>query len=110
MLIFPRHKRVLICRYGILLHFRNEVIAIREQVLIRLTDKSNSSERYGKNTSKRKPQNVLLKYNIKCSTTEQYAPYQNAITERINGIMKQEFLMNTKDLDIKTMGRIIKES
>ncbi len=24
--------------------------------------------------------------------------------------MKQEFLMNTKDLDIKTMGKIIKES
>ncbi len=42
--------------------------------------------------------------------TEQYAPYQNAIAERINGIMKQEFLMNKKDLDIKTMGKIIKES
>ncbi len=42
--------------------------------------------------------------------TEQYDPYQNAIAERINGIMKQEFLMNTQGLDIKTMGKIIKGS
>ncbi len=55
-------------------------------------------------------QNMLSKYKIKWSMTEQYTPYQNAIAERINGIMKQEFLMNTKDLDIKTMGKIIKES
>ncbi len=55
-------------------------------------------------------QNMLSKYKIKCSMTEQYDPYQNAIAERINGIMKQEFLMNTQELDIKTMGKIIKES
>ncbi len=35
-------------------------------------------------------QNMLSKYKIKCSMTEQYDPYQNAIAERINGIMKQE--------------------
>ena len=33
--------------------------------------------------------------------TQSYAPYQNAVAERINGILKQAFLMNTKNVDLK---------
>lgn len=55
-------------------------------------------------------QTILSKNGIDCSMTEQYDPYQNAIAERINGILKQEFLINTKHLDIVTMQKIVKQS
>lgn len=38
-------------------------------------------------------QKLLQKYNIKPSMTENYDPYQNAIAERVNGILKNEFLL-----------------
>lgn len=55
-------------------------------------------------------QKILLKNNIQCSMTEQYDPYQNAIAERINGILKQEFLINTKNIDLKMMQQIVSQS
>jgi len=36
-------------------------------------------------------QNLLSQNNISASMTEKYDPYENAIAERINGILKQEF-------------------
>jgi putative transposase len=45
-----------------------------------------------------------------CSMTESYDPYQNAVAERINGILKQEFLMDTKNIDLKTMKTLVKQS
>jgi len=36
-------------------------------------------------------QKVLAKNKIKSSMTEKYDPYENAIAERVNGILKQEF-------------------
>lgn len=36
-------------------------------------------------------QEILNKNNIKPSMTEQYDPYENAIAERVNGILKDEF-------------------
>lgn len=36
-------------------------------------------------------QQMLLKAGIKPSMTEQYDPYQNAVAERVNGILKDEF-------------------
>lgn len=41
----------------------------------------------------------LKKYNIKCSITENSNPYENAIAERINGILKQEFMIDTYHLE-----------
>jgi transposase InsO family protein len=55
-------------------------------------------------------QEVLRKHKIQCSMTESYDPYQNAIAERINGILKQEFLINSQETDITTMKRIVKQS
>jgi len=55
-------------------------------------------------------QEVLDKNKIQCSMTESYDPYQNAIAERINGILKYEFLINTQKTDISIMRKIVKES
>jgi putative transposase len=48
-------------------------------------------------------QKLLKKNDIKASMTEKYDPYENAIAERINGILKQEFNIakNIKDLSLK---------
>ena len=55
-------------------------------------------------------QGRLDKAGIKCSMTESYDPYQNAIAERINGILKQEFLLETSKINIKLMAKIVDES
>ena len=55
-------------------------------------------------------QKVLDKANVKCSMTESHDPYQNAIAERINGILKQEFLMGTSKIKLKLMNKIVHES
>ncbi len=55
-------------------------------------------------------QKLLIKNNIRCSMTESYDPYQNAVAERVNGILKQEFLINTQKVDITTMQKIVKQS
>lgn len=55
-------------------------------------------------------QDELSKNKVKCSMTEKYDPYQNAVAERINGILKQEFIrgITTKDLDLMT--KLIQQS
>lgn len=55
-------------------------------------------------------QEFLSKNNICCSMTEAYDPYQNAVAERVNGILKQEFLTGTQEVDIITMKKIVKQS
>jgi len=37
-------------------------------------------------------QQTLVKNKIICSVTESYDPYRNALAERVNGILKQEFI------------------
>ena len=48
-------------------------------------------------------QKLLIDYNVSPSMTEKYDPYENAIAERINGILKQEFdiAKKIKDFDVK---------
>ena len=55
-------------------------------------------------------QNALGKSKIKCSMTEKYDPYENAVAERVNGILKQEFILGVKFNDINLMKTLIKES
>jgi len=54
-------------------------------------------------------QNALQKHHVKPSMTDGYDCYQNALAERINGILKQEFLIykcnNGKELEL-----LVKES
>ena len=50
-------------------------------------------------------QKLLNSNGIKPSMTEKYDPYENAIAERINGILKQEFdiARNIENLDVKKL-------
>ena len=42
--------------------------------------------------------------------TESYDPYANAVAERINGILKQEFLGYDRKLPINIMKQLVKDS
>jgi len=55
-------------------------------------------------------QKVLSEKKIKCSMTESYDPYANAVAERVNGILKQEFLGYDKNLPIGIMKELVKDS
>jgi len=55
-------------------------------------------------------QNVLLKNGIQCSMTNNGDPYENAVAERINGILKQEFIIDTYHADLDVMKKIVKEA
>jgi putative transposase len=37
-------------------------------------------------------QEVLMKSKINCNMTESYDPYANAVAEKVNGILKGEFI------------------
>ena len=53
---------------------------------------------------------LLNKKKIRCSMTESYDPYANAVAERINGILKQEFIGQTRNLELDTMRLLVKNS
>ncbi|MGO3283424.1 MAG: IS3 family transposase [Mesonia sp.] len=55
-------------------------------------------------------QALLSKNGIETSMTEKYDPYENAVAERINGILKQEFDIAKYDLNIKDKLRLIQEA
>lgn len=55
-------------------------------------------------------QNVLNMNNIKCSMTESYDPYENAVAERVNGILKQEFIIDNKHKKLSVMKKLIANS
>jgi len=55
-------------------------------------------------------QQALENANIICSMTEKYDPYQNAVAERINGILKQEFIGECQIKNIDLMRALIKNS
>jgi putative transposase len=55
-------------------------------------------------------QKLLVKHQVKTSMTEKYDPYQNAVAERINGILKQEFIRGISIKDIDLMHMLIAES
>lgn len=55
-------------------------------------------------------QKLLKDNDIKPSMTEKYDPYENAIAERINGILKQEFDIARKAKDFITKEKLIKNA
>lgn len=55
-------------------------------------------------------QELLQNKQITCSMTESYDPYQNAVAERINGILKQEFIRGIGTSDIDLMNKLIEQS
>lgn len=55
-------------------------------------------------------QKVLAKKKVKCSMTESYDPYANAVAERVNGILKQEFLLEDHNVKLPIMNKLVKNS
>jgi putative transposase len=55
-------------------------------------------------------QKTLSKNGVKCSMTEKYDPYENAVAERVNGILKQEFINGIDIQDCKLASLLIKQS
>lgn len=55
-------------------------------------------------------QQLLQKYKLKCSMTEQYDPYSNAVAERVNRIIKNEFNLDQYQVGIEIMKQIIRET
>ncbi|WP_420579689.1 IS3 family transposase [Reichenbachiella sp.] len=55
-------------------------------------------------------QQLLDEAAITCSMTETYDPYQNAIAERVNGILKHEFILGITTSDVTLMDKLIEQS
>ena len=55
-------------------------------------------------------QKVLARKKVRCSMTESYDPYANAVAERVNGILKQEFQLEEHDVKLPTMKELIRNS
>ncbi|MGW8124193.1 IS3 family transposase [Roseivirga echinicomitans] len=55
-------------------------------------------------------QELLSKHKVACSMTESYDPYQNAVAERINGILKHEFILGITTSDLQLMQKLIDQS
>ncbi|WP_338811879.1 IS3 family transposase (plasmid) [Bernardetia sp. Wsw4-3y2] len=55
-------------------------------------------------------QTILTKNRIRCSMTECYDPYENAVAERVNGILKQEFLLETQQSYLTWMKQLVQQS
>ncbi|WP_203226858.1 IS3 family transposase [Confluentibacter flavum] len=55
-------------------------------------------------------QKELSKHKINPSMTQNSDPYENAVAERINGILKQEFNIDKYNKDLPIMKQIIKET
>ena len=53
---------------------------------------------------------TLEHHNIRISMTSRYDPYENAIAERVNGILKGEFEVGSEFVDAKQAKRAVKES
>ncbi|ANF52680.1 hypothetical protein A0O34_20140 [Chryseobacterium glaciei] len=54
------------------------------------------------NISSFREKELLRKNNIKCSMKQNSDPYENAVAERINGILKQEFNIARLNIDLKS--------
>ena len=55
-------------------------------------------------------QKELIKNKVLCSMTQNSDPYENAVAERINGVLKQEFMIDKFNQGVKTTKQIVKES
>lgn len=53
-------------------------------------------------------QKLLHQNNIKCSMTQNSDPYENAVAERINGILKQEFNIDKFNQQLTVMKALVK--
>jgi transposase InsO family protein len=85
------------------LHIAHKTRQYPDQELIHHSDK-------GLQYCSNEYQYLLKKYKLKCSMTEQYDPYSNAVAERINGIIKNEFNLENYEVSKEVMTQIVKET
>ena len=52
----------------------------------------------------------IIHHNFILSTTQQYDPYENAVAERINGILKYEFGLRKTIKNVKIAQQIMKQA
>lgn len=52
----------------------------------------------------------MTKNCIRCSITESYNSYENEVAEHINGVLKQEFLLETQQSYLTWMKQLIEQS
>lgn len=55
-------------------------------------------------------QYLLSKYGLRCSMTQNSDPYENAVAERVNGILKQEFMIDNYHRELPIMKKIVCEA
>jgi putative transposase len=55
-------------------------------------------------------QELLTKKKMKCSMTESYDPYANAVAERVNGILKLEFQFENYNVKLPVMKQLVGNS
>lgn len=55
-------------------------------------------------------QKIARRYRLKISMTDSYDPYANAVAERVNGILKQEFGLETLNLPLREQRQAVSES
>jgi putative transposase len=55
-------------------------------------------------------QNLLATYKIKCSMTTNSDPYSNAVAERVNGIIKNEFNLEKYTVGLDILKKIVAQS
>jgi putative transposase len=55
-------------------------------------------------------QNLLAMHKIKCSMTTSSDPYANAVAERVNGIIKNEFKLENYKVDLPVLKKVIAQS
>ena len=55
-------------------------------------------------------QKLWKKHKIRCSMTQESDPYENAIAERINGILKQEYDIDKFNVDLNTRKILVKQT
>ena len=55
-------------------------------------------------------QSLLFKNQIRCSMTTDSDPYSNAVAERVNGIIKNEFNLEKYKVDLNTLQKIVAQT
>lgn len=55
-------------------------------------------------------QKVLNRKKVTVSMTESYDPYANAIAERVNGILKDEFMLESFNVELRELSQIVRQS
>ncbi|WP_292012967.1 integrase core domain-containing protein [Chryseobacterium sp.] len=73
---------------------------------IKIGEHSDRSLQYCSNQYQR----ILEKYQLKCSMTQNYDPYENAVAESINGILKYEFDIDKYTINNALRRKMVDES